>query len=247
MRMARYFVELAYKGTRFHGWQVQPNAVTVQELLDKALSTVLKEKISTTGSGRTDTGVHAVQQFAHFDIRPGTDPGKTLSGVNALLPCDIAVKRFIKVHDTAHARYDAVSRTYHYHVHFQKDPFREGLSWKIKKDFDLDIMNEAAGRLLKHTDFSSFCKSHAASKSFDCLLSEAGWQMNEEGAVFRISANRFLRNMVRAVVGTLLLVGRKKISLKELDDILRSKDRSEAGESVPAEGLYLVRVEYPYL
>lgn len=246
--MARYFAELSYKGTRYHGWQVQPNAVTVQELLDSALSQVLREEISTTGSGRTDAGVHALQQFAHFDAGKEIDELKTLFSVNALLPCDIAVRRFIRVHDDAHARFDASARSYEYHLHFRKDPFLHQFSWKTKDDFDLELMGRGAEMIREYTEFGCFCKSHAGSSTTVCRVTRALWKSMPEGRLeFHITADRFLRNMVRAVVGTLLDLGRQKISLDDLRAILDKGSRSDAGESVPAEGLYLAKVEYPYL
>lgn len=249
--MPRYFIELSYQGTNYHGWQVQPNAVTVQEVLDATLSRVLRQTISTTGSGRTDAGVHALQQFAHFDTEaplPPSSVGKTVSSLNALLPPDVAVRRLIAVSDEAHARFDAISRSYQYHMHFEKDPFLYQRSWKTRNDFDLERMNRGASLIRKHTDFASFCKSHAGSKTTVCKITEAVWEPDGAGkVVFRISADRFLRNMVRAIVGTLLDVGRMKISLDELQDIMNTGSRSAAGESVPAEGLYLARVEYPYI
>lgn len=245
--MSRYFVQLSYKGTNYHGWQVQQNALTVQEVLDGALSRVLRQQIVTTGSGRTDTGVHALQQFAHFDVDGEFAEGKTLFGINALLPDDIAVQRFIKVQDEAHARFDAVSRSYQYHMHFAKDPFLHQRSWKTRRDFDLELMNLGADFIRKQTDFASFCKSHAGSKTTLCCLSEARWEETKKGVVFYISADRFLRNMVRAIVGTLLDLGRRKISLDDLQNILEKGNRAAAGESVPAEGLYLARVKYPYI
>lgn len=246
--MPRYFVELSYKGTNYHGWQVQPNAVTVQEVLDGVLSRVLRQEAKTTGSGRTDTGVHALQQFAHFDVADVFPEDKTLSSVNALLPDDIAVQRFIKVHDDAHARFDAVSRSYQYHMHFAKDPFLYQRSWRTRRDFDLERMNMGAAVIQKHTDFASFCKSHAGSKTTFCRLTRIHWeQAGPNRVVFHISADRFLRNMVRALVGTLLDLGRQKISLDELQQIIEKGKRSAAGESVPAEGLYLARVAYPYI
>lgn len=246
--MPRYFAELSYKGTNYSGWQVQPNALTVQEVLNAALSQVLRQDIVTAGSGRTDAGVHALQQFAHFNVAGEFPEEKTLAGVNALLPFDIALRRFIKVHDDAHARFDAVLRSYQYRMHFTKDPFLQGLSWKSRKDFDLERMNLGAELMRQHTDFASFCKSHAGSKTTLCRLSEARWEeVAPDRVVFHISADRFLRNMVRAVVGTLLDLGRQKISLDDLQRILEKGSRTAAGESVPAEGLYLARVSYAYI
>lgn len=247
--MPRYFIELSYNGTNYHGWQVQPNAVTVQEVLDGVLSKVLQQNISTTGSGRTDTGVHALQQFAHFDsVEVLGSPEKTLSSVNALLPHDVAVRRILLVSDQAHARFDAVSRSYQYHMHFVKDPFLYQRSWRTRNDLDLELMNRGASLIKKQSDFSSFCKSHAGSRTSICQVTEAVWErIGPDRVVFRISADRFLRNMVRAIVGTLVDLGRKKISLDELQDIMDTGSRSAAGESVPAEGLYLGRVVYPYI
>lgn len=246
--MARYFVELSYKGTDYHGWQLQPNALTVQEVLDGALSQVLRQEINTTGSGRTDTGVHALQQFAHFDAEAVAPNDKTVRGINALLPNDIAVRQIIPVHDRAHARFDAVSRSYQYHMHFAKDPFLYQHSWRTQRDFDLERMNRGAAIIREYRDFSCFCKSHAGSKTTLCRLSRAEWEENGAGRiVFHISSDRFLRNMVRAVVGTLLDLGRGKLSPDDLRHILESGDRSAAGASAPPEGLYLSRVVYPYI
>lgn len=245
--MARYFAELSYKGTRYHGWQVQPNALTVQELLEKALATALRREVSTTGSGRTDTGVHALQQFAHFDLEE-EDPSGMLSNVNALLPEDIAVRRFIRVHDGAHARFDAISRSYLYQMHFRKDPFLHRFSWRTAKDMDLERMNRGAELIRAHTDFGCFCKSHSGAATTLCRVTRAEWvTAGGDRLEFHITANRFLRGMVRAVVGTLLDLGRGKISLDGLKGILDQGDRRGAGEAVPPEGLYLSKVEYPYL
>ena len=258
--LQRYFIELAYNGTNYHGWQTQPNAVTVQELLDKALQTVLRTPVETTGAGRTDTGVHARQLFAHFDIpRParGGEIGDTnqLSTVkielnrslNALLPPDISVKRIIPVHADAHARFDATLRSYEYHVHFEKDPFRQNLSWQLRDGLDINLMNRAATVLMEYTDFSCFSKSNTQVKTNNCKISRAEWVAEEDKTVFHISADRFLRNMVRAIVGTLMMVGKKEIEPETVRQIIESKNRSNAGTSVPACGLYLTEVRYPYI
>lgn len=245
----RYFAELSYKGTLYHGWQIQPNALTVQELLNKALSTLFRQPIESIGCGRTDTGVHALQFFAHFDVAHTDDLTviSSLNSLNSLLPYDISVKRLFRVSPKAHARFDATLRSYEYHIHFFKDPFRHHLSWLLHDVPDIDKMNEAAAALLNYTDFSCFSKSNTQVATNNCTLSRAEWIEGHEGWVFHISANRFLRNMVRAIVGTLILVGRGAIPPNAIHDILRSKNRSNAGASVPACGLYLTHIRYPYI
>jgi tRNA pseudouridine38-40 synthase len=250
----RYFIELAYDGTRYHGWQIQPNAVTVQELLNKALSTVLRQSVDTTGCGRTDTGVHATEFFAHFDLQLSeesaakTPPsGGWGARLNALLPTDIAIKNIMPVHIDAHARFDATLRSYQYHIHFNKDPFKHNYSWLIKDRPDIGLMNEAAKIIMEYIDFSCFSKSNTQVKTNNCTISRAEWVETDGGIVFHISADRFLRNMVRAIVGTLMQVGRKAIEPEDVRAIIESKNRSEAGTSVPACGLYLTEVKYPYL
>ncbi|MBS1524575.1 MAG: tRNA pseudouridine(38-40) synthase TruA [Bacteroidetes bacterium] len=262
----RYFIELAYDGTNYHGWQVQPNAVTVQELLDKALSTVLRGPVETVGCGRTDTGVHAKQFFAHFESRSivdgpwsMADPAKAMdyglwaiyhkliNSLNAILPKDIAIKRIIPVHTEAHARFDATLRSYEYHIHFEKDPFRLNRSWELRDKPDIALMNEAAKIMMEYTDFSCFSKSNTQTFTNNCKISGAGWTEHESGMVFRISADRFLRNMVRAIVGTLIPIGFKEMEPEGIMAIIDSKNRSNAGTSVPACALYLTEVKYPYL
>ncbi|MBS1502835.1 MAG: tRNA pseudouridine(38-40) synthase TruA [Bacteroidetes bacterium] len=262
----RYFIELAYDGTNYHGWQVQPNAITVQELLNKALLTILREPVETTGCGRTDTGVHATQFFAHFDLKSiadgpwsMADPGKTMdyglwtmdsrtvNSLNAILPKDIAVKRIIPVHPAAHARFDATLRSYEYHIHFAKDPFRLNRSWELRDKPDIALMNEAAGIMMEYTDFSCFSKSNTQTFTNNCKINRAEWLESEKGIVFHISADRFLRNMVRAIVGTMLPIGFKEMEPEGIRAIIDSRNRSNAGTSVPACGLYLTEVRYPYL
>ena len=261
----RYFIELAYDGTRYHGWQSQPNAVGVQQLVDKALSTVFRTQIETTGAGRTDTGVHARQLFAHFDVeeenqesrikiqekkannsQPTTDNSQ-LRSINALLPHDIAAKRLIPVPPDAHARFDATQRSYEYHIHFEKDPFLNNFSWMLRNKPDVTLMNEAAKIIVEYTDFSCFSKSNTQVKTNNCKITRAEWVESEGKLIFHISADRFLRNMVRAIVGTLLMVGNKEIAPEEVRQIIESKNRSNAGTSVPACGLYLTEVRYPYI
>ncbi|NCD71604.1 tRNA pseudouridine(38-40) synthase TruA [Mucilaginibacter agri] len=264
MTEQRYFLELAYDGTNYHGWQVQPNAVSVQEKLNQALSTLLRQPIDTLGCGRTDTGVHAKQFYAHFDIPPqplkgGEEVsnqnsafrglgGRSLAGLNALLPYDIAAIRFIAVKEDAHARFDATRRSYEYHVHFQKDPFKTKYSWLLRDKPDVALMNEGARIIMEYTDFSCFSKSNTQVFTNNCKVTRAEWVENADGSlVFHISADRFLRNMVRAIVGTLMLVGKKEIEPEQIRQIIESKNRSNAGTSVPACGLYLTEVVYPYI
>ena len=257
--MQRYFIELSYDGTNYHGWQVQPNASTVQECLDKALSVYFRQPIVTLGCGRTDSGVHATQFYAHFDLqkevvgeegRPAVkipDPLRSVTGINSLLPYQISVKQVFEVDNEAHARFGATERAYHYHIHFHKDPFKLNRSWLYKGKLDMDAMNEAAKLLLLHTDFSCFSKSNTQTFTNNCKVMEAFFQENEGALLFTIRADRFLRNMVRAIVGTLVLVGKKELNLQQFQEILESKNRSSAGQSVPACGLYLVNVVYPFV
>ena len=242
----RYFIELSYDGTNYHGWQVQPNAVTVQQLLDEALSTVLRQPIETTGCGRTDTGVHAREFFAHFDSKSEIEHPNSEIGVNAILPKDIAIKRIIAVHHDAHARFDAIQRSYEYHIHFEKDPFKVNRSWELRDKPDIALMNEAAAIMMTYVDFSCFSKSNTQTFTNNCKISRAEWVEKDGGLMFHISADRFLRNMVRAIVGTLIAIGRKEIEPEAIRQIIESKNRSKAGTSVPACGLYLTEVKYPY-
>ncbi|MET3981685.1 tRNA pseudouridine38-40 synthase [Mucilaginibacter sp. UYP25] len=244
----RYFIELAYDGTNYHGWQVQPNAVTVQEVLDKALTTLLRQPIETIGCGRTDTGVHATEYFAHIDVQSINDKSLVIDkrSLNALLPHDIAIKNIVPVHPEAHARFDAKLRSYEYHIHFEKNPFLNGYSWLIRDKPDLELMNRAAAIVMEYTDFSCFSKSNTQVKTNNCKIAKAEWAETKNGIVFHISADRFLRNMVRAIVGTLLQVGRGEMQPEEIRKVIDSKNRSKAGTSVPACGLYLTEIKYPY-
>ncbi|WP_199748282.1 MULTISPECIES: tRNA pseudouridine(38-40) synthase TruA [unclassified Pedobacter] len=249
MSKKRYFIQIAYDGSLYHGWQVQPNAITVQELLDKAMATVFRQPIETLGCGRTDTGVHAKDFYAHFDVE-NLDESKVLSavgGINALLPYQIATKRIIPVHNEAHARFDATSRAYKYHLHFEKDPFKLNRSWLVKDRLDVTAMNEAAALLLNYIDFSCFSKSNTQTFTNNCKIVKAVFEEQEDGLVFTIQADRFLRNMVRAIMGTLVQIGKKEIDLAAFKAVIESKNRSKAGQSVPACGLYLVKIEYPYI
>ena len=247
----RYFIELSYNGTDYHGWQIQPNAMTVQECLDKALSVYFRQPVVTLGCGRTDAGVHATEFFAHFDLQVSEEKPvnveRSVTGINSLLPYQIAVKRVFPVDADAHARFDATERAYHYHLHFHKDPFKLERSWLFKTELDVDAMNEAAKIILEYTDFSCFSKSNTQTFTNNCKVTEAYFEQKDDGLQFTIRADRFLRNMVRAIVGTLVRVGKKEINLVQLREIIESKNRSNAGQSVPACGLYLVNVVYPFV
>jgi tRNA pseudouridine38-40 synthase len=242
----RYFIEISYKGTAYHGWQVQPNALSVQEVLNNCLSKLLSVEIYVIGAGRTDTGVHAKQLFAHFDLDDLiVDVPSFIGRLNAFLPKDIAVISLRKVQLDAHARFDATSRTYHYLVIQQKNPFNEEGAYQFHKKLDVAKMNEAARCLFNFNDFSSFSKSDTQTKTNNCNIMQAQWEKEKELLVFTIQADRFLRNMVRAIVGTLIDVGIGKISQQDFVNIILSKNRSNAGASVPSKGLYLVQVDYP--
>lgn len=243
----RYFIKLAYKGTNYFGWQYQPDAISVQETLNKALSTLLRINIDILGAGRTDSGVHAKEMFAHFDYETEIDTGKLVYKLNSFLPKDIAVFEIVKVHDEAHARFDATKRTYEYHIHTKKNAFECDDSWYYSLPLDVEKMNEACKILFEYIDFECFSKTHTDVNTFNCKIFEANWKQNEEKLVFTISADRFLRNMVRAIVGTMINIGSGKVSLNDFRKIIESKNRSKAGFSVPAHGLYLTKIEYPYL
>lgn len=249
MSKKRYFIQLAYDGSLYHGWQIQPNAITVQECLDKAMSIYFRQAIETLGCGRTDAGVHATEFFAHFDLE-NVDEAKVLnavSSINALLPYQIAAKRIIAVADDAHARFDATARAYKYYIHFEKDPFKLNRSWLVKDKLNVTLMNEAAKELFNYNDFSCFSKSNTQTFTNNCKITEAVFEEKEDGLVFTIKADRFLRNMVRAIMGTLVRIGKGEINIEDFKEIIESKNRSNAGQSVAACGLYLVRVEYPYI
>jgi tRNA pseudouridine38-40 synthase len=245
--LTRYFIFISFKGTSYHGWQLQPRAVTVQKVVEEALTMILGEKISATGAGRTDSGVHALFFCAHFDTS-STDLVKRKNLVfrlNRILPDDIAVTGIRRVLADASARFSAESRTYRYNISRVKDPFRDELSWYVHGDIDVDAMNRASEILLEHSDFTSFSRLHSDNRTNICKVYEAGWESSDNMLVFTIKADRFLRNMVRAVVGTMLEVGKGKISPDDFNRILLMKNRSEAGMSAPARGLFLTSVEYP--
>jgi tRNA pseudouridine38-40 synthase len=243
----RYFIFISYKGTVYHGWQIQSNSVTVQKILDEALSTILNEKIATTGAGRTDTGVHALFFCAHFESNNNelSTSKRLIFRLNRFLPKDISVSKISKVLPDAHARFSAVSRTYRYYISTVKDPFNEESSWFMQGEIDINLMNKACELLLKHSDFTSFSKLHSDVRTNLCTIFSADWIKGDNRLIFTIRADRFLRNMVRAIVGSMIEVGRGKINLKEFEGIILAKDRCSAGKSAPAKGLFLEQIEYP--
>jgi tRNA pseudouridine38-40 synthase len=244
--MQRYFIELAYKGTNFHGWQIQPNAVSVQECLEKALSVITREPVAVTGAGRTDTGVHASYYVAHFNSEKlNLDRPDFAHKLNSFLNTDLVIFSISKVVAEAHARFDAISRTYQYRLNLRKDPFLLETSWHFYKQPDLELMNAASRILFEYSDFTSFSKLHTDVKTNNCRMYFAEWIQEGTNIVFTVKADRFLRNMVRALVGTILEVGIGKIDLAGFRSIIEQKDRGAAGLSVPAHGLFLINIEYP--
>lgn len=250
----RFFITFSYNGTRYCGWQRQPNGIAVQEELEKALSTILRTPIELTGAGRTDAGVHALNMVAHFDIANDTtvdcrlltvDSKRLINNLNSLLPYDIAVKNIERVTDEAHARFDALSRKYEYHIITHKNPFLKEQTCRIHFPLNIDLMNEAAKILFEYEDFTSFSKLHTDVKTNNCTIMEAYWQKRGEELVFTIKANRFLRNMVRAIVGTLMEIGRERMTIDGLRKVIEAKNRCSAGHSVPAYGLYFIEAKYP--
>jgi tRNA pseudouridine38-40 synthase len=246
----RYFVRLTYKGTNYHGWQYQPNARSVQEELEKAFSTILKQKTSITGAGRTDAGVHAKKFIAHFDMENAefaNNLDQMTFKLNSLLPYDISIEMIWPVNKNAHARFDATKRTYHYFISYNKNPFLSDTAWFQFSKLDIDLMNKAGEILMQNDDFTSFAKLHTDNKTNICDLMHAEWTENKEEGYykFEISANRFLRNMVRSIVGSMVDLGRGKANLDDFRSIIAAKDRSKGGISAPAKGLFLVKIEYP--
>jgi len=243
--MNRYFIYLSYDGTNYHGWQVQPNATSVQGVLSAALSTILRQEIVVVGAGRTDTGVHARMMVAHFDCNSDVDVAQLTYKLNKILPRDIAVSKVVAVPADVHARFSATERTYHYYIHTAKKPFQRFFSCELHYDLDFVAMNEAARHLLDVNDFGAFCKSRSDAKTHRCRVKEACWIKDDDDSWhFQITADRFLRNMVRAIVGTLIDVGRHRISVADFRQIVSSGSRTEAGESMPANALFLERIVY---
>ena len=241
----RYFITLSYDGTRYHGWQIQPNGISVQAELQRGLSLLLRQEISVTGAGRTDAGVHARMMVAHFDYEGELDAQQLTYKLNKLLPQDIAIQKTEQVEDGMHARFSATLRTYHYYIHTRKSPFLKAYSCELHYPLDFKLMNDAAAILKDYEDFGAFCKSHADVKTTLCKVTTAEWhQTSGDCWYFEISANRFLRNMVRAVVGTLIEVGRGRLSLDDFRRVIEGKRRCDAGESMPGNALFLERIEY---
>jgi len=240
------FIELSYNGKNYHGWQKQPDVISVQAVLEDSLSKLLRIKVEIVGAGRTDTGVHAKQIFAHFDFTESIDLQNLNNRLNAFLPDDITIQNIFLVNNNSHARFDAVKRSYEYQIWQGKNPFLIDFSWQIKtKKLDVEKMNKAASLLLNYTNFKCFSKSKTDVFTYDCNITEAKWIKNENLLTFQITANRFLRNMVRAIVGTLYEIGIGKITINDFIKIIESQDRTKAGISVPAQGLFLTKVTYP--
>lgn len=247
--MNRYFLQISYDGSDYHGWQAQQNANTVQSVLEAALSAYFRESIKTVGAGRTDAGVHASCFTAHFDCSISyleDNHAEHLYRLNAILPQSIVLKKLKLMHGNAHARFDAISRTYCYYVHQTKNPFVQQYSVFMPGSVDIDLMNIAAAELLRYTDFTSFSKLHTDVKTNNCRITEACWHADSKQLIFKITADRFLRNMVRSIVGTLLDVGRRRITPDDFCRIIEQKNRCSAGKSVDAKGLFLTDVKYPY-
>ncbi len=241
----RFFIELSYHGKAYHGWQNQPNAISVQEILEKALRTILKTDIAIMGAGRTDAGVHAAQMFAHFDFEKEIDSKDLVYKLNSFLPKDIAITDIFKVKPEVHTRFDALSRTYHYKISTSKNVFGFDFAYEVQLPLNIEAMNEACDILFQYKDFQCFSKSNTDVKTYNCDIKQAFWTRNSNQLIFTITADRFLRNMVRAIVGTMVNIGLGKLKPEVMHDIIASKNRSNAGFSAPAHGLYLVEIVYP--
>ncbi len=241
----RYFFEISYNGANYHGWQSQSNAIGIQQKVEETLTQLFREKISIVGSGRTDTGVHCKQQFFHADIDKEFDSDNLIIRLNSFLPKDIAIRSIKKVKPDASARYEAFERTYEYHITRTKDPLREGLSFYFYKPIDLPTLRQAATLLIGKHDFECFSKVKTDVNHFICDVKQAEWNQKGDLLVFTITANRFLRGMVRAIIGTLLDTATRKMTIEEFRSVLKSKDRKKAGMNAPPEGLFLMSVKYP--
>ncbi len=241
----RYFIEFSYNGKAYHGWQNQPNTITVQDTLEKALSLLLRTPTNVYGAGRTDAGVHALQMFAHFDTSIVFKTVALAYKLNALLPNDIAIHNIILVKNDAHARFDAISREYNYRITTKKNVFSYNNAYYLRADLDIEKMNTASKLLFDYQDFQCFSKTNTDVNTYNCTIMKAEWTQHHQELVFTIKANRFLRNMVRAIVGTLINIGLQKITINELHTIIKSKNRAKAGASVPGYALYLSKIEYP--
>ena len=246
IQFLRYFISLSFKGTDYHGWQLQPNALSIQQVVENALECLLRMPVAIVGAGRTDTGVHASQFFVHFDHKTKIDTEDMVLKLNAFLPNSIVVHAIFKVSDKAHARFDALSRTYEYRIFLGRNPFLTDTVWQLhQQDLDMDLMNTAAQYLFDYTDFKCFSKVKTDVKTYNCKILEANWQQNESCLTFTITSDRFLRNMVRAIVGTLIDIGSKKNKPDFIKEVIESRDRQKAGFSVPAKGLFLTKIVYP--
>lgn len=241
--MPRYFIEVSYKGTNYSGFQKQQNANSVQAELEKALEIFYRQKFELTGSSRTDAGVHALQNFFHFDTDTAIGDGSY--NLNAILPDDIVAKRIFTVTDDAHCRFDAVSRLYHYYIYQDKDPFLQGRAYYVPYPVDIDLLQAAASEIKNHTNFTSFSKRNTQVKTFECTILQSEWTQEGDCLIYKVKANRFLRGMVKGLVGTMLLVGKKKINLEEFSSIITAKDCTKADFSVSSDGLFLINVAYP--
>lgn len=246
--MPRYFIEVSYKGTRYSGFQLQKNSNTIQAEIEKALEVLFKEKIFLTGSSRTDAGVHALQNYFHFDIPSLVGIWKKddqfIYKINAILPEDIVVKNLIPVHDSSHSRFDAISREYKYFIYRKKNPFLKDRAFYFPYALDIKKMNLAAGEVLKYKDFTSFSKRNTQVKTFECIISQSEWIKENDSLIYHVKGNRFLRGMVRALTATMLKVGRGKITVDDFRSIIEGKDCTKASFSIPAHGLFLISVEY---
>lgn len=246
IRVSRYFIYLGYNGKNYCGWQIQPNGATVQQTIEEAMATLFRKPVPIVGAGRTDTGVHARLMVAHFDWEePVNDLVFLAEKMNRLLPKDIAVHKIVPVRDEAHARFDATSRTYNYYITTQKDPFNHEFVYKIHSPLDYEAMNAACDILYRYIDFTSFSKLHTDVRTNNCRITHAGWKQEQNVWAFTITADRFLRNMVRAIVGTLIEVGRRKLTIDGFEAIIQAKDRCKAGTSVPGHALFLADITYP--
>lgn len=242
----RYFVEVAYRGTNYAGFQVQQNANTIQAEVEKAFGIYLKHTVQLTGSSRTDAGVHARQNYFHFDF-PSTINERAIYNINALLPTDIVVKALVAVNENHHCRFDAITRTYRYFICSQKDPFLYDRGWYYPYKVDFDLLQLAADLVRAQTDFTSFAKRNSQVHTHNCVITHSYWEQQENLLVYNVEANRFVRGMVRGLVGTMLLVGRGKISINELQNIFQFKDCSKANFATPAHGLFLEKVAYEFI
>lgn len=247
--MARFFIRLSYCGTAYNGWQNQPHAgtITIQSVIEKALNTFLRQKIDITGCGRTDKGVHAKDYYAHFDIDSLDEIPTLIFRLNKLLPQDIAIHEIMNVADDAHARFDAISRSYEYHLHIEKSPFDIHSFYYTYDTPNIEILNEVAKIMLDHVDFTTFCKFHTDVKTMNCRITESRWEQNDNHYIYRVTADRFLRGMIRLIVGACLQVSRGKLTIEDVKIALSEKRRTGQDWSVPASGLFLCDIRYPYL